>query len=127
MPTSQHKRTVGKALAYSPSLATDRSGTVFTTRGAAAPVTFTLPNPNLAYLGCEYLFDNVVDQSMTVAGNAAGDLLSVGVAATFASLAASTANQKRGARIRARGVESASGTFKWLVTGESVGVTYTTA
>jgi hypothetical protein len=126
MPTSTFKRTIGKSSAYSPSAATDRSGTVFTTRDAAGAVVFTLPSPVRAYLGFEYEFVNVRDQNMTVAGAAAGDIVTFNNAAA-ASVAVSTNNQKIGARIRAILVETVSGTFKWLVTGQTVGVTYTVA
>lgn len=124
--TSLQRRIVGKSAAYSPSQALDRPQSVFTTRDAAGAVTFTLPTPTRGYLGTEYVFASVRDQSMTVAGTTAGDIATFNNAAA-ASVAASTGGQKIGARIRALCVETVSGTFKWLVTGETVGVTYTVA
>jgi hypothetical protein len=126
MPTSLQKRIVGKAAAYSPSFATDRSGTVITTRDGAGALTFTLPTPARAYLGFEFEFVNVRDQNMTVQGTTAGDLLTFNNAAA-SSVAASTAGQKIGARIRAICVEVTSGVFKWCTTGISVGHTFTVA
>lgn len=49
----------------------NESGTVFTTRGATAAVTFTLPAVASA-AGCVYLFFNAVDFAMTIA-SAEGD------------------------------------------------------
>lgn len=123
---STQRRVVGKASAYSPSAAADRDSAVFTTRDAAGAVTFTLPTPTRNYLGTEYDFCGVRDQSMTVQGTTAGDVVTLNNAAAT-SVAASTAGQKIGARIRALCVETVSGTFKWLVTGLTVGVTYTVA
>lgn len=126
MPSSLLKRVIGKSAAYSASAAVDRAGSVFTTRDAAGAVTFTLPTPGRGYLGCEYAFASVADQSMTVAGKTAGDILTLNNAAA-ASVAASTGGQKLGAKIVAICVETVTGTFKWLVTGVTVGVTYTVA
>lgn len=126
MPTSTQKRIIPKAAAYSPSAAKDRSGSVITTRDATGAVTFTLPTPGAAYVGFEFEFISVRDQSMTVAGTTAGDVVTFNNAAA-ASVAASTAGQKIGARIRAICVETVTGTWKWVVTGISVGHTYTVA
>ena len=126
MPQATTKRVVHKSAAYSPSLGTDRSGTIFTTRGAAAEVDFTLPKPGFQYLGTEYTFVNVVDQTLGVLGKSAGDILTLNNNAA-ASVKASTGGQKIGAVIQAKCVESAAGTFKWLVYGVTVGVAYTVA
>lgn len=101
-------------------LASDGSGTLFTTRGAVGAVTFTLPVPAPQLTGVAYEFLNTVDQAMTVSAGA-------GKAVTFnnaaaASLAASTAGQKIGAIIRAY----CDGT-SWHLQGSTVGVTYTVA
>ena len=126
MPTSTTKRVVPKSASYSPNAASDRSGTVFTTRDAAGAVVFTLPSPGRGYLGWEWEFHSVRDQNMTVAGTGATDICSLNNAAC-ASVAASTAGQKIGAKMRAICVETVSGTFKWAVTGISVGHTFTVA
>lgn len=100
----------------------DRSGTVFTNRGAAGAVTFTLPTPNAAMAGTFFEFCGEVDQNLIVAApaNKAVTLNAL----TGTSLAAQTANQKIGARIRA--TVNSDGT-KWLLEGTTVGVTYTAA
>lgn len=126
MPGSLTKRIVGKAANYSPNAATDRSGTVFTTKDATGAVTFTLPTPGRGYLGWEYSFASVRDQTLTVQGTTAGDLCTFNNAAA-SSVAASTGGQKIGARIVAICVETVAGTFKWLVVGSTAGVTYTVA
>lgn len=126
MPTSTFKRIVPKATAYSPSVATDRSGTVITNRDGAGNVVYTLPTPTRAYLGFEYEFCNLRDFNMTIQGTTAGDVCTFNNAAAT-SVAASTAGQKIGARMRALCVETVAGTFKWLVSGISVSHTYTVA
>lgn len=126
MPTGLHKRVIGKSGNYSPSLATDRATTIFSTRDAAGASVFTLPTPTRAYLGCEWDFVQVNDQNLTVQGTTAGDIQTLNNNAA-ASVAASTAGQKRGARIRAICIETVSGTFKWFVTGVTVGATFTVA
>lgn len=126
MPSQYQRRVVGKSAAYAVAASRDRAKSIFTTRDAAGAVTFTLPPPGYNSLGTEFEFVSVRDQNLTVAGAAAGDLCTFNNAAA-ASVAASTAGQKIGARIRAICVETVTGTFKWLVTGVSVGVTYTVA
>lgn len=101
-------------------LASDGSGTLFTTRGSAGAVTFTLPVPAAQLSGVVFEFLNTVDQNMIVSAGA-------GKAVTFnnaaaASLAASTAGQKIGAVIRAY----CDGT-SWHLQGSTIGVTYTVA
>lgn len=98
----------------------DPSGTLFTNRGAGAPVIFTLPPPVPALAGVFYEFEGVADFNFTVSAGA-------GKAVTFnnaaaASLACVTAGMKIGAHIRAMcdGVS-------WLLNGDRIGVTYTVA
>lgn len=126
MPNEYQRRVVGKSTNYAVSAALDRSQSVFSTRDAAGNVTFTLPSPGRGYLGTEYSFAQLNNNNLTVAGAAAGDIVTLNNAAA-ASVAASTGGQKIGARIRAICVETIAGTFKWLVTGETIGVTYTVA
>jgi hypothetical protein len=71
---------------------TDVIGSIFTNRGAAGAVTFTLPSPSA---GAYYFFAGVADQNITISAGA-------GLAVTFnnaaaASLAFSTAGNKIGA------------------------------
>lgn len=98
----------------------DASGTLFTTRGAAGAVTFTLPAITLALAGVWYEFDGVANQNIGVAA-AAGTVVTFNNAAA-ASVTASTAGGKIGAHFRAicDGVS-------WHVIGDTVGVTYTVA
>jgi ABC-type proline/glycine betaine transport system substrate-binding protein len=101
-------------------LVTDGSGTVFTNRGAAGAVTYTLPAPTPQLTGVVYEFHGVADQVFTVSAGA-GKAVAFNNAAA-ASLAASTAGQKIGARIKA----ICDGT-SWLLVGEGVACTYTVA
>jgi len=98
----------------------DLGGTLFTTRGAAGAVTFTLPGPTTVPAGTAFYFANVVDQNMAVTIGSA-----TGVAdgnATATSLTASTASHKIGALIQA-----VSDGTQWFLFGQNVGVTYTVA
>lgn len=123
---SRYRRVVPRSASFSPTAATDHPGNVISNRDAAGAVTYTLPTPGQQYLGFELEFVNVRDQTMTIAGKTAGDLCTVNNAAA-SSVAAQTAGQKIGARFRALCVETVSGTFKWLVSGQTVGITYTVA
>jgi hypothetical protein len=100
MSTRLEQRVVVKTAAYTVRpLTNDRSGTVFSTRGATAHVTFTLPTPTKALIGQWFEFRNAVDSNLTVATTA-----TYGIAynnAACASLAASTGGQLIGACIRA--------------------------
>lgn len=96
-------------------------GTIFTTRGAAGAVNFTLPVASVKFTGLWYRFKNVVDQNMTVTSNPA-DTLVVDGDLTADSLAASTASHKIGAEIEA----FCDGT-SWFASGVNGGVTYTVA
>lgn len=98
----------------------DPSGTLFTNRGAAGAVTFTLPAvvPRLA--GVYYDFVGFANQTWGVAA-AAGTVCTFNNAAA-ASVTCSTAGAKIGAHIRAW----CDGT-SWHVNGDTVGVTYTVA
>src|SRR5215470_18735622 len=61
-------RLVNKTTSYTVSPTKgDYSGTQFTTRGAGAAVTFTLPTPTPALAGTTYEFFSVANQNMTVA------------------------------------------------------------
>jgi len=113
------KRVVAKTADYTV-LATDGSGTMFTTLGAAGAVNFTLPAPTPQLAGTVFEFFNAVNQNMTVTAGA-GKAITFNNAAA-ASLAASTAGQKIGAVIRAY-CDGAS----WYLQGSTIGVTYTVA
>jgi uncharacterized protein YqgC (DUF456 family) len=95
-------------------------GTVFTTRGAAGAVIFTLPAAAARFAGLHYRFKNLVDQNMTVTGTVDTMITFNDTAAD--SVAASTAGQKIGAEIEA----FCDGT-SWCVSGVSVGHTFTVA
>lgn len=99
----------------------DRSGTVFTNRGAAGAVVFTLPAPAPNIAGVEYEFLGIADQSMTVATATADTLIVVNDIAAD-SLAMSTASHKIGAHMRF----ICDGT-SWIAWGDSVGDTFTVA
>lgn len=124
--SSVKRRVVAKTADYSVSAALDRDDTIFTNRGASGAVVFTLPSPTRGYLGARYHFRSVVDQNLTVAGAANGDIVTLNDQAAN-SVAMSTANQKIGGSMVAECIETAEGTFKWLVRGTTVGVTYTVA
>lgn len=113
-------RTVAKTASYTVNPSVDRDGTEFTNRGATGAVTFTLPVPNAGLIGAYYAFNGVADQTITVSAGASNGIAVNNAAA--ASLSASTAAQKIGARI----VASCDGT-SWLLRGAAVGVTYTVA
>jgi hypothetical protein len=84
--------TVAKSANYTVgTVATDVVGTVFTNRGAAGAVTFTLPSPSS---GAYYFFASVVAQTMTISAGA-GLAVTVNNAAA-ASIAYSTASQQIG-------------------------------
>lgn len=120
------RRVVSKTADYSVSKNTDAVGTEFDNMGADGTVVFTLPVPSPAYLGWFYGFNGVADQTLTVAGAAAGDLVTKNDVSAN-SVSAQTGGEKIGARIVARCIRTAAGVYKWLVTGEAVGHTYTVA
>lgn len=73
------------------STATDTFGTIFTNRGAAGAVTFTLPAPTA---GAYYFFASVVAQTLTITAGSAIAVTINNAAAT--SIAFSTASQQIG-------------------------------
>lgn len=66
---------VAKTANYTIATGTDPSGTVFTNRGAAGTITFTLPAPSAALAGVVYDFVTVAAQIMTVATLTADTLI----------------------------------------------------
>jgi hypothetical protein len=102
------------------SAAGDACGTLFTNRGAAGAVTFTLPVITANMAGLWYEFRGVAGQNITVAA-AAGTVVAFNNAAAT-SVTTSTAGQLIGAHQRA----VCDGT-SWHITGDTVGVTYTVA
>lgn len=111
---------VAKTTSYTVKAA-DLCGTLFTTRGAAGAVTFTLPDPTAVLAGTFYRFANVVDQNMVVAPPTADTAITDGDAAAD-SVTASTASHKIGALM-----EAASDGTQWFIFGLNNGVTYTVA
>ncbi len=85
-------RVVAKAASYG--VLVRDSGTVFTTRGAAGSVVFTLPA--LAdSANCHYWFVAVPDENMTVASAEGNNMIASGDVAA-SSVAYATANEKTG-------------------------------
>lgn len=126
MSTRLEQRVVPKATTYSISPAVDRPGTIFTNRGASGAVDFNLFTPTRAVLGWWYDLKLVADQTGGFVAATAGDIVTKNDVAAN-SVKASTAGEKIGATMRATCLESAEGTFKWLVEGLAVGHTYTVA
>ena len=116
------RRVVPKTANYQIVYPMDAPGTIFTNRDAVGAVTFTLPTPSANLRGVSYEFLGVQDQTIAVAG-----ALATLNNAAAASVTCSTGNQKIGARILAECIETVAGTYKWLTTGCTVGVTYTVA
>lgn len=102
-------KVVAKTAAYTVSI--NDSGTYFTTRGATAAVTFTLPSAATGQ-GCIFWFFSAVDFAMTVAG-ATGELIAKNDVAAN-SVAFSTASEIIGGAVKVVG----DGT-SWLVFPES--------
>lgn len=94
---------------------TDRSGTIFTNRGASAAVIFTLPAPAQGIAGAYYDFISVADQDVTVK-TATADTLIVVNDLTADSLKMGTSNQKIGSAMRA----VCDGT-SWIAFGYAIG------
>jgi len=114
------RKVVAKTANYTVNPDRDKSGQLFTTKGATGAVTFTLPTLNTPKAGYFVDFHNEVDQNMVVTA-AAGKAIADGNAAAT-SLTASTGGHKIGARIRAEWDGAA-----WLLLGTNAGVTYTVA
>jgi hypothetical protein len=102
-------------------LGTEPAGTVFTTRGAAGAVNFTLPQATPQRAGLWYRFKNAVDQNLTVTATPADSLI-VFNDLTADSIALSTAGQKIGGEIEV----FCDGT-SWFAAGVSVAHTFTIA
>lgn len=79
MPSTElRQRVVAKTAAYTVNASVDRSGTVFTNRGATGSVTFTLQAANSGLKGYWYEFRVHADQSLIVAAAAVNTLATVG-------------------------------------------------
>lgn len=99
----------------------DASGTIFTNRGAAGAVIWTLPAPVPRLAGCTYEFLGVAGQNQTIR-TATVDTLIGKNDLTADSVAMSTAGELIGAHARA----VCDGT-SWVVYGDAVGHTFTLA
>lgn len=126
MSTRLARRVVPKSASYTIVYPMDAPGTIFTNKGAAGAIVFTLPAAIRALLGCHYRFRTVVDQTITVQPPVADTLLALNDLAAD-SIALSTGGQKLAGEIEAECVETADGTFQWAASGISVGHTYTVA
>lgn len=111
---------VAKTAAYTV-LATE-SGTIFTTRGATAAITFTLPAVTNLAPGTSYTFISVSAYGLAVASNGSSDNISTMNDATADSITCTTASKIVGARVDVIWDGTA-----WLATQSSVGNTYTVA
>ncbi len=112
---------IAKTANYTIKAVGDPNGSVFTNRGAAGAVTFTLPAPTAVPAGQFYLFLGVADQNIIVQVPTAATLVAFNNAAAT-SLAAQTASQKIGSLM----LFQCDGT-SWIATGIGVGCTYTVA
>lgn len=102
-------------------LPSDPCGTLFTNRGAAGAVTFTLPAPTAVPAGQWYLFAGIAGQNILVATATADTLVTKNDAAAD-SVAMSTAGELIGGAMLA----FCDGTA-WVVIGIAVGHTFTVA
>ncbi len=102
-------------------LPSDKCGTLFTNRGAAGAVTFTLPAVTAVLPGTWYWFVGLVAQDLIVAPPTADTLITFNELDAD-SVAASTAGGEIGALIKV-----VSDGTSWFAFGETVGVTYTVA
>lgn len=115
-------KTVAGYAVVAPTLATgDAARSVFTNRGVAGSVTYTLPAPVPALTGLEYEFWGVADQNTVVNAGGAGKGVAFNNAA-ITTTTCSTAGGKIGVHIRV----VCDGT-SWLFENDQVGVTYTLA
>lgn len=126
MSTRLEQRVVPKDASYTINVSVDKAGALFTNRGAAGAVDFTLPTPSRGCLGWWYDLKLVADQTAGFVGASAGDIATKNDAAAN-SVKAQTGGEKIGATMRATCLETVAGTFKWLVEGIAVGHTYTVA
>lgn len=106
--SGRRSRTIVKTADYTVTAA--ENGALFTTRGAAGAVNFTLP---AIKRGLEFSFYNEADQNMTVTAAAADTLVTFNDLAAD-SVAYSTASEKIGGSFTIRPNDDAS---KWLVIG----------
>jgi hypothetical protein len=116
-PEVKH-RVVAKTASYSIESRKDRSGTIFTNRGASGAVTFTLP-PASRCQGWEYTFVGVANQNIIVAARTVDTLIGLNDV-DLDSLALQTAGQLIGGVIKV----FCDGT-SWIAFGSSVGHTFT--
>lgn len=99
----------------------DPCGTLFTNRGAAGAVVFTLPGPTAVPSGTFYLFVGIADQNVTVAAGTVDTLVTKNDAAAD-SIAMSTSGEKIGGTM----LFFTDGTA-WIGIGIAVGHTFTVA
>jgi hypothetical protein len=121
MITPVKHRVIAKTANYQVNSQRDRSGTIFTNRGASGTVVFTLPPTPKYCLGWEYTFVGVANQTITVQTVVPDTLVALNDTAAD-SLSLSTASQKIGGVIRAM----CDGT-SWVVWGGAAGAAVTVA
>lgn len=117
-----YRKTVkAKTADYTIVSTTDPSGTIFTNRGAAGAVIFTLPAPSRALEGVWYEFLGLADQNFLVKTATVDTLVVVNDAAAD-SLSVETSSHKIGAHMLA-----VCDGVAWIAYGDSVGDTFTVA
>lgn len=116
----QTRKIVAKTSAYSLT-EEDEVGTIFTTRGATASVTFTLPTVTNLQSGAWYEFYNVSAYGMVIASQGSNDNIVALNDATADSITCTTTSRMIGACVRV--VWDGTG---WL-TFEGAGATYAVA
>ncbi len=120
----EHTRVVNKSSSYTISARKDRSGTLFTTYGAAGTVAFTLPTPTKALLGNHYEILVCADFAVNVAAPTADTLLALNDIAAD-NLSVETATELIGGRMLVQCVKNASDAYRWAAVGIAAGHTYT--
>lgn len=118
----KYSRVTVKTADYTIVSTTDPSGTLFTNRGAAGTVNFTLPAPTPALAGVFYDFAAVVAAQSVLVKTATADTLIAFNDLTADSLSIATAGEIIGGMMRA----VCDGT-SWIAIGMSKAHTYTVA
>lgn len=109
-----------KTAAYT--VTAEESGVLFTTRGATAAITFTLPAVTNLPIGTEYTFYSVSAYGLAIASNGSSDNISTMNDATADSITCTSTSRMIGAAVRVIWDGTA-----WLAFQASVGNIYTVA
>jgi hypothetical protein len=117
---SYQRKITAKTASYT--VTAEESGTLFTTRGATAAVTFTLPAVTGLPIGTFYEFYNVVNAGMVIASNGSLDNITSKNDVSADSITCTTDSVSISAC-----VEVIWDGTRWLAKQASVGMTYTVA